>query len=206
MQQIDDGKFQPVLQAYQEALAAYGEAMKPASNNLLTMQIAVEEECRDSLWRTIDEKTKQLMADSVSRHREIGKKIDDILIGYSELNGMPAGEKTALLDKFIAELTKKLSVADLHLTDFISIIAELNRSNWSFTELTKAHESEMNGKFLTQKKMDARKEIENAYMECVTFINAMAVYNGDEAYADIIDQINSLVEKAMETDTIEKEV
>jgi hypothetical protein len=199
MKLIADDKFQRVLPAYQKAVATYAEVMKPSSNSLLTMQIAIESECRDTLCNLISEKTKELLVDPVPRTREIGKKIDSIFAAYARVFGeVPNKEKTELLERFIAELTEKLSVADLNLVDFISTVAELNRSNWSLSELLKMHTYELNGSLLTLQRMEARKEMEKAYMDCITFINAMLVYNGDREFGDIIDQINQLVEQAME--------
>jgi hypothetical protein len=204
MKQIEDEKIQPLLQTYQDAVIAYGEVMKPTPKNLLAKQIAIEKECRDTLCRKTYEKTKELLVHPVSQNRKIGKKINDTIKAYGKLVDLPAGEKTEMLEKLIAELTEKFSPNDLYSVDFIDLIAELNRSNWSFSELIKAHENELNGKFITRKRMEVRKEMEDVYMEVVDFINAMIVYNGDQEYTDVIDQINLVIEKATEADGEEK--
>ncbi|MDR2388188.1 MAG: DUF6261 family protein [Tannerellaceae bacterium] len=200
IQLIEDKKIQPVLQIYRNAVTAYGEVMKPTPKSLLATQIAIENECRDTLCKRTYEKTKELLDHPDSHNRKIGKKINDIFTAYEKLLDLPAGEKTHLLDKFITELTEKFSIEDLSSTDFIDIVTELNRSNWSFSELIKAHKNEMDGKFITRKRMEVRKQMETVYMESIDFINAMIVYNGDEEYSEVIDQINLIVEKAMEGD------
>ena len=205
MKQIEDEKILPFLQTYRTALGAYREVMKPTPKSLLATQIAMENECRETLYKRTSEKAKELLEDPVLNNRKIGKKINDIFTAYDNLTDLPAGEKTEMLEKFMTELTEKFSVEELYSVDFISVISELNRSNWSFSELIKAQKNELNGRFITRNRMEVRKEIEVVYTECVEFINAMVVYNGDEEYAEVIDQINLIVGKAVESYEVEKE-
>ncbi|MDR1259506.1 MAG: DUF6261 family protein [Tannerellaceae bacterium] len=197
---IEDSRFQPVLQLYRTAMAEYRDAAKPSSNNLLTMQIAAEDECRDSLRHFIRERTDELLAHDDDHFRETGGKIDGILASHKVHNGMTADEKTKWIDALTTELWEKIDPVELLLTGMAECLTELNRANWSFSELSKARNDEIEGRILTSAIMTSRKEMNRAYQEAADFINAMALYNGEADYAGVIDRVNLLVrEAAMQT-------
>jgi hypothetical protein len=195
IKKIDDDRFQPVLKAYGQAVTAYGEAIRPTSSNLLTRRIADEDECRNAVWREMREKTGELLTASTPRNRELGEKIDAILSERGDITLLPADLKTEPLKALLEELYRKIGFDNLCLADVADNLAELNRANWSFTELSKARNDEIEGRFLTPRIMRARNEMEETYQTTISFINAMSIYNGDEDYADIIDQVNQIIEQ-----------
>jgi hypothetical protein len=195
IKEIEDPRFQSVLQLYRTAMTSYNEAAKPSSNNLLTMHIATEDECRESLRDVIRERTDELLAHSNDHFREIGQKIDTILSSREFSPGMTADEKTRWIDSLTAELWEKIDPVELLLTGLGECMTELNRANWSFSELSKARNDEIEGRILTSSIMSSRKEMNRAYQETADFINAMAIYNGETEYAGVIDRVNLLVKE-----------
>ncbi|MDR1343822.1 MAG: DUF6261 family protein [Tannerellaceae bacterium] len=196
IKQIEDPHFQPVLKSYHAAMSIYTKATRPPSNNLLTMQIATEDECRDNFLQAIHEKKDELLAANNEPDRETGQQIDAILNAHGDITAMEANEKTKQIISLSIRLDEEVGSLDLTRTGMADYIAELNRANWSFSELSKARNDEMEGKILTTAIMNARREMDKTYQETVVFINAMLIYNGDNDYADIIDQVNLLVEEA----------
>jgi hypothetical protein len=199
IEQIEDSRFQAVLQVYLQLMTAYREAMTPPPDNLLTIRIAVEDECIDSHWYLIREKADELLAQPLGRFPEAGAKIDAVLKACGSPAGLPAAEKTAAVALLCSELEKNVPTEILHLTDMNLHIAGLKRANWSFTEFNKARSEEIDGRFLTYETMAARKEMEKGYLATIAFVNAMAIYHGDSRYASIIDRINQLIDRMEKT-------
>ncbi|MDR1357585.1 MAG: DUF6261 family protein [Tannerellaceae bacterium] len=201
IREIDDPNFQPVLQSFQTAMTAYNDAARPPSNNLLTMQIATEDVCRDLALQAIRDRKDELLADEDPNARETGRKIGAVLDeadAEAAKNMTPAtpDSKGVWIETLLNELSAKIPHPDRIPTGITDCIAELNRANWSFSELNKARNDEIEGKILTAAIMNTRREMDRTYNETITFINAMLIYNGDERYADIIDRVNIIVEEA----------
>jgi hypothetical protein len=192
---IEDQKFQPALQHYQQAVIVFNAAMEPATHNTLTIQISKEDECRNSAWQKIRKVTSELMSHPDTRYREVGKKIDAILRDCGDPTLVPTLQKTNALNHLNAKLEKNISTEEANRVNLVDLIIELNRANWCYTELTKVRKVELARKYITPSIANARKHVEKAYQYAIRFINAMSIYNGDSEYADIIDNINLLIEQ-----------
>jgi hypothetical protein len=195
IRQLEDQKFQPALQQYQQAINIFSAALVPASHNTLTMQISKEEECCDSAWLKIRELTDELLEHPDTQFSDIGKAIDAILIRCGSPTGLSASPKIEALDHLTSELAQNISKEDIIQVDLLGWIIELSRANCCCEELMKMRNIELAANCITLSILSARKNIEKAYQHAVRFINAMSIYNGDGEYADIIDNINQLVEQ-----------
>lgn len=191
MEKISDAKFQPKLRNFLDAIMTFDVALQSVPNGQLAEKVSYENDNRNNAFELICEQTELLLAEN----HELGEKISSILAGYTELPHKTNGEKTELIKNFVTEL-ERIRIDDdsleINVSDTISL---LKRSNWAYNQYLEAQKIELTGKCLTYETLATRKKAEDVYAEVVEFVNAMLVYNGDAEYADIIDQINKVIDQ-----------
>jgi hypothetical protein len=191
MEKISDAKLQPKLRNFLDAITTFDVALKSVSNGQLAEKISLENNNRNSAFEFIREQTELLLAEN----SELGKKISSVLSEFMELPQKTDEEKTELIRSLVGEL-ERIHISDesseIKISDSISL---LKRSNWAYNQYLKAQKIELTGKCLTYETLATRRRTEDIYAEIVEFINAMLIYNGDEEYIDIIDQINHVIDQ-----------
>ncbi|WP_280743487.1 MULTISPECIES: DUF6261 family protein [unclassified Parabacteroides] len=184
MEKIADAKLQPILRNFADAIISYDVALKSIPNNQLVEKMAVENENRLKAYQAI----------RTQENEQLGKKIEDILAVYDDPAHLNDEEKTELLNKIIADLETKLDETDFEEKEFFDSLSLLKCANWAYAQYINLHKIDLTGKCLTYETLKSRKQAENAYYHTVKFINAMLIYNGDSEYADLIDDINHLID------------
>lgn len=179
------------LAAFKAAIAAEDKVLKVPRKSVLTVQIECWDGVRDGLFTA-----GRQVASAYSKHpdTEMSDAADEVLRIYSEYgidSNMQLNRETGMLTNFITDIEEKAAsaAATLSLTKLFADLKEANEkvADLMYERLEKDTNSE---KALLEK---ARKVTDAAYAELVRYVNALAVIEGEDEYADFIDNVNKQV-------------
>lgn len=111
-----------------------------------------------------------------------------------EITRLPQGTRSAMMTNLLQELTTDVAqqhIATLNLTDALK---ELKKNNEIFDRENQILKK-LQARYITGVVQNARANLQNEFMEFVTLIDALAVVEGQEKYADLKKIIATIVRK-----------
>ena len=116
----------------------------------------------------------------------------------SNISRMPQETQTAVLINLLQELGREASlqhIATLHLTEAVEALSQSN--NYFIQSQRIRHKKEAH--YVTGVVKAARKDLTHQFLEFANVVNALAVLEGQEKYADLKKIMNELVKRYVTT-------
>jgi hypothetical protein len=182
-----------IAETFENYLVQHGnekEALDVIRKSAVTDDIAEADALRDDIYKGLRDAMKAAGRHFLPEKQQAATRIQVVLDHYNGLSIKPYDEETAAITSMIAELaTHAADITLLGLSDWVS---ELQANNEAFDSLKKARYSEIASK--TQLRMkQTRVAADDAYTRVTERINALAIVNGDAAYAAYINELNQRI-------------
>ena len=207
-----DPKFTPVCQAYGGKLQTFDEALKQGGGeSALSKPIREQDAVCDRLYRGMSQQVAALEdAYYDPAIAEVARQARIILKKYGNPTALPYLEENGVLHNLIQELEAFDGASDADSPSEISAgeittkrLAAIHIDGWvarlkvetaRFRELF-AERDTQNAALVTGATKAARLATDDAYRAAVKRLNALAEVNGDADYIDVINALNTLIER-----------
>lgn len=167
------------------------EALDIIRKNILTKNISDADDLRDNTFRGLSDAVNSVTHHFLAEKREAAARILLVIEHYGNIGLKPYDEETATISSFIGDLTNLAD--DLTLLGLSDWVNELQANNTAFDNLKKDRYTQEAGKTKLRMKQ-VRLQVDDAYKTIAERIDALAIVNGDEAYASFIDELNERIE------------
>lgn len=206
-----DAKFAPVYQVYKTAYETFDEALKQGGGeHVLSQPIVAQDTVCDKLYRGLNNQVSTMEGFFDPAIAEVARQARIILKKYGNPTALPYLEEAGVLHNLIQELEAFDGVSDSDSPSEISAdeittnrLAAIHIDGWvtrlktetaRFLELF-AERNAQNATVVTGATKAARLAADDAYRATVKRLNALAEVNGDADYLDVINAMNTLIDR-----------
>ena len=211
MGKCTDEKLAPVYQVYKTAYETFDKALKQSGGeHVLSQPIITQDTVCDKLYRGLNSQVSAMEGFFDPAIAEVARQARIILKKYGNPTALPYLEEAGVLHNLIQELEEFDGVSDSESPDEISAdeittnrLAAIHIDGWvsrlktetaRFLELF-AERNTQNATKVTGATKAARLATDNAYRAAVKRLNALAEVNGDTDYIDVINALNTLIDR-----------
>ena len=211
MAKCKDAKFAPVYQIYKAAYDTFDNALKQGGGeHALSQPIVAQDTVCDKLYRGLNSQVSTMEGFYDPALAEVARQARIILKKYGNPTALPYLEEAGVLHNLIQEQEAFDGVSDSESPDEISAdeittnrLAAIHIDGWvtrlkteaaRFLELFAARNAQ-NATIVTGATKAARLAADNAYRAAVKRLNALAEVNGDTDYIDVINAMNTLIDR-----------
>lgn len=153
-----------------------------------TEEIALTDMDRDAVSRLIEAIVKCCEKMRDKEKKAAAKRLKPVLDTYKNIARLPYDEETAAIHNLLQELDKRR--ADVVTVRADAWVDDLRSYNDEFRSLMKSRYSE-EAKRLKLRMKEVRSQVDEAYFDIITKLEAGANFNGEEAYRNLFDEINA---------------
>lgn len=205
-----DAKLVSKYEAYKAAYETFDKALKQSGGeNVLSQPIVAQDAICDKLYRGLNNQVSVMETFYDPAIAEVARKARIILRKYGNPTSLPFLEEAGVLHNLIQELEDFDGSSDSESPDEISgeitskRLAAIHIDGWverlkieiaRFLELFSERNTQ-NATVVTGATKAARLAADDAYRAAVKHLNALAEINGDADYIDVINAMNSLIER-----------
>ena len=177
------------LKALKKALEKEDELFVQSQKDLTTDDMKEADKRRDVLYRALKKAVEAAVDFPVKASSDAGIRLRQLLKDHEIDPKMQLDKETSLLMNLTADLKGKFA-DDVALLGLTPLVVELAQSNDLFYKLAEARIDNQALVVLGQMKV-LRAASDEAYRVLVRKANALAVIEGEAAYADFIDKMNA---------------
>lgn len=112
--------------------------------------------------------------------------------GY-EIARMPQDSETATLTNLLQDLDKDANKAHVTALGFDALVAYTHENNQVFAQAQQTRRDEQS-KYIAGLVKTTREEVQNAFRTFSETVNALAIVEGEEKYATLMGQLNTLID------------
>jgi hypothetical protein len=158
---------------------------------------ALKEECdqaRDSIIAGIKDAIKSSLRHFDADVRAAAQRIKIVIDTYDnpvQLAKLHYDAETAAVNNLLQEFNGKYA-ADVRITGLSAWVEELRIRNQKFEQLANAY-NEQQAEKPSARLSNVRKETDKAYQNIITAINGLIVIDGEETYANFVNELNTLI-------------
>jgi hypothetical protein len=185
-----DALFATFLELYAQA----DDALEILRKSSYTADIAWLDGRRDSIYHGLVAAVDSGLHHYDDDRRVAAEKIKVILDHFGNLAGKNYNEETAGIYNFLQEL-RKSCVLQLAIMELNGWVDELDRANHKFETAILDRNDEAAGKADHVRMLDIRRQIDRCYLDIVERIEALALIQGDAAFADFVNALNANIER-----------
>ena len=171
------------------ALAKEDECLKLSTKILISDDIAKADDERDTLYSSYRSTVESFLKLPVENMAKAAKVLNQHLKDYGISPRMQLDRETGLLKNLIADLEGKYK-AEVELLSLTSLVALIKDANERLNKLTDER-TDVRTTTVVGALKAARAATDNAYRAMVEMVNALALVEGDTAYADFITYVNT---------------
>ena len=184
-------KIAPLLARLNACIAQENNSLKLSHKSFLSDELKAMDERRGKVYLGYKYSVEAFVEFPVAEMAVKAKVLNQHIKDYGIDVRMQRDRESGLLLNFIDDLqTKYLTeVAGLNLTPFVE---QMKLANDAYIALS-TQRTEERTKQTTGALSNARKQTDAAYREFIQMVNAVALVEGDAAYADFIDYTNELI-------------
>lgn len=153
-----------------------------------TEEIALTDMDRDAVSRLIEAIVKCCEKMRDKEKKAAAKRLKPVLDTYKNIARLPYDEETAAIHNLLQELDKRR--ADVVTVRADAWVDDLRSYNDEFRSLMKSRYSE-EAQRLKLRMKEVRSQVDEAYFDIITKLEAGANFNGEEAYRNLFDEINA---------------
>lgn len=177
--------------------AGEDEALKKIVKNAATATIAEADHTRDVTFRGLADTVQAAVNHYKPAVAAAAKRLKIVFDTYGNLSAKPLNEETADIYNLLQELTGKYA-PDVELLGLTAWAKKLSDDNLAFKNLVKERNNEVSA--ATQLKMKTcRAATDLVYYVIVERINALIIVNGEEAYREFVNKLNTFIDKYANT-------
>lgn len=203
-----DSKLASLQQTYVSAFNSFDESLKQGGGeNVLTVSITKQDAVTDTMYRGLKAQIINMESYFDPQISEIARQARLILNKYGDPTYLPYLEECGVLHNLIQELETfdniptedkpesidtEITTNRLQAINARGWLQQLKIENEKFLALF-SERNQQQATIVTGASKANRQATDTAYRDVVKRINALAEVNGPEAYADVINSLNSLI-------------
>lgn len=180
---------------YQTSLQAYDNSLVKLPKSSYTAEMQAQDKLRDTCQTNLLNQIRTGVSHFDPKKQEAGKRLLPVAnrfrggtqLGFNEQTGM-----TANLIQILREEERKKDVQTLELTGWIDQLETLNNE---CARLANLRREENGARNIPQKASVTRTAFNKAYDALVEMLNALAIVNGEEKYADLFRWWNAMIDE-----------
>ena len=173
------------------------DGIKKINKSALTAEIQEADKARDVIWSSLVKVNSAALNHFDPETAKAAKRLKIVLDTYGNVAAKPLNEQTSAVYNILRELHSKYA-EDMKAVGIDSWAKELGVRNENFNGLMEDRFDEASLKTDIKVK-EARARLDEAYKDITARINAQALLEGEEAYAQFIRGLNVVIEKYAET-------
>ena len=180
-----------MLASYVTPYRAYDEAMKQSATNSYTNQVAELDAKADAAWRYARAYIRAMLVCPDTDMAAIAAQISACFDKYGDFTDLGYTQEYGMYHNLIQDLLL-ISVDDRNLCGFQIWLDAMVDASEKFNIARESQTSEESKRVAGLIK-ECRTATDTAYRNFCKYINVMVMVNGEDAYADFIDQLNVIV-------------
>ena len=178
------------VNAFDTAFDAFDTALKASAVNPATVTATAADDARDAAWRGANNYAAAMCAHPDADLRAIAEQCKAVFDKYGDPTKLAQTEESGILHNLLQDLNA-LPIAEI---DFTAWVEELQYREEQFLAAAAAR-TEADAARQVGIVKETRTAAEAAYRSLVDTVNALAMINGDTAYATFIDHVNAMIER-----------
>ena len=186
--------FTPIRVKHQEKLTDFDVSLKKQTFTLESEQISGLDYVRDNSLTAIGSSISHSLRCGVSSRVEAARRLDSIFSRYGNIKDLPYMQESGMVINLLQDLSTTQSVADLATIGATLWVADLQRTNDEFVAAFNARNVE-EAAIETGATKRTRLETEEAFKDAAQCLNTLAMLDGFELYAEIINSLNNLIDR-----------
>lgn len=180
------------LPVYKDGIFRMERALEKVPASVFTSKMVDVDGRRDRVLRILQTHLSDPTVYSEADKRAACERLAVLMGGYSNIVYEAQEKETGMCRNLILDLRSEPYKADVELLGLKEWVDRLDVTNEEFDSYVESRIEESQGK-VTGGVSVPRRDTEKAYDEIVRRINALALVNGDEAYAGFIDYLNARI-------------
>lgn len=181
------------VDTFKNAVDAFDDALKDSATVPSTALAAEADTARDNAWRAANNYLKAMTAHPTESLRRAATEFKTLFDKYGDPTSLPQTEESGILHNLLQDLkaidsSKRTSIA------FDAWLTNLESCETSFLAAVSQRTEEEAARQVGIVK-ESRQTADTAYRSLAGLVNALAVVNGDEAYATFIDRVNVIIDR-----------
>ena len=190
----NNAMFEPFAEKHSDALNEFDKALKKLSFTVESEDLSRLDYLRDNALVALDANVNHSLRCGIENRVEAARRLDNICTRYNNIKNLPYMEQTGMVVNMLQELATERSKSDLATIGAAQWVDDLQKWNDEFAELfSRRNISE--AAIETGGTKRTRTELEAAYKAAVQCINTFILLNGFAPYAEIVNNINNLIER-----------
>ncbi|MCM1321566.1 MAG: DUF6261 family protein [Bacteroides sp.] len=195
---VDSELLKPLCAVYTAAFAKLKTAIDVGSEKSTAGEARDADAARDTAWRGCNAYIKAVAGYSPdAAERAAADKIAVLFEKYKNPVNLSLSEETSVLDNLIESVEAQGTDA-IEAAGFGKWLADLKSKQDAYKTAAKTHVSDAAAKVLGEVKT-ARAEADEAYSSVVTMAEALAVVQGEDAFAKFASELNVIIDRQNRT-------
>lgn len=181
------------IDTFKSAVNAFDNVLKDSATTPSTAIAADADADRDNAWRAANNYLKGMAAYPAEEVRKTAIEVKTLFDKYGDPTALPQTEESGILHNLLQDL-KAIDISKLSSIAFKAWLDNLESCEIAFLAAVSQRTEEEAARQVGIVK-EKRQAADNAYRSLVELVNALAVVNGDEAYATFVDRVNVIINK-----------
>ena len=180
---------------YDKIMTAYkmeDEALKKIAKSALTQDVKMEDKNRDTTLAGMNDKLKAALKHFDPEVKKAAENVKILFDTYGRMATLPLYQQTSAVFNFLQELRGKYA-QDAKKIEIDQWADQLETANNRVEELMRERRDENVDKQTEASFKQARKMVDEAYSDITKRVNALALVEGEENYAEFIRAMNALM-------------
>lgn len=178
---------------FKNAVDTFDDALKDSATVPSTALAAEADTARDNAWRAANNYLKAMTAHPTESLRRAATEFKTLFDKYGDPTALPQTEESGILHNLLQDL-KTIGNGKLASIFFEAWLTNLESCETAFLAAVSQRTEEEAARQVGIVK-ESRQAADAAYRSLAGLVNALAVVNGDEAYATFIDRVNVLIDR-----------
>lgn len=184
----------PMVDSYLAALTAFDDALKSNDSNSQSAATIAADEQADAAWSGLNAQVKVMLNYPVAAVRATAEEASIIIRKYGNITSMAYHEEYGRMHNLLQDLAA-LGLEKQKQIYIDAWVAELKKQYDAFMSASTARTAE-DALRITGLVKQSRTDADTAYHALTERVNALALINGEAAYAPFIAQVNVLIDQA----------
>ena len=181
------------IATFKSAVDTFDNALKDSAAVPSSAIAAEADTARDNAWRGANNYLKAMTAHPTETVRKTAAEVKTLFDKYGDPTALPQTEESGILHNLLQDL-KDIDNGKLASIFFEAWLTNLDACEEAFLAAVSQRTEEEAARQVGIVK-ESRQAADTAYRSLTGLVNALAVVNGDGAYATFIDRVNVLIER-----------
>jgi uncharacterized protein YicC (UPF0701 family) len=183
----------PAYNAYKALLDDEVSVLDVIRKSEYTDEIAEADHSRDEIYRGFAEAVKSALHHFDQHKKDAAKRLETVIKNYGNIAKKTLDQESAAIDDMLREINDHHE-ADVEMLAVADWLEQLELANENFKSLMSARYVETSQRPTTKMK-NVRVEVDKAFATVLNVIDAFVALNGEENYAQLIDELNAVSER-----------